>query len=285
MCGIFGVFRNISTAVGYKVSNDHIKNYMKTAALASQIRGEDSTGVVKVDSGYKMASSVIPEGLKKEDKPRVKIYKRTCPAKEFLKDETAKNLINSVHNYTLGMLGHTRSASVGNPHNNVNSHPHVCGRVVGIHNGTITNWEKLADKFNLPLRSRCDSEVIFAILNKLISDEGYTLSSAAIEISSHLEGQYACAFFDTAKLGTWGLFRKGAPLHIRYRSIGKTLFFASTNEILQRAYVQSEINFAASNKWYVDSTEPILPNNHGYVFIASGSSDDWVTKQTPFKLK
>lgn len=292
MCGILGAIRKINStgAVGSDVKP--MIKFMKTAFNYSQIRGTHSTGLIKVDSGYrKTAYEFKQTGGPEEDSARVAIVKEPVPAAKFLEDQRVVHLFATAHKFTSSYIGHTRNASSATPYNNKNNHPHVCGSIIGVHNGHISNWGQVAHQFDLKLNSRCDSEVIFALIDKLTNEHGATFKEAINTACEHLDGSYACVVLDSKDPLKYGVFRKGAPLFFRYRSATSTLFFASTHEILSSAYMEAGVEGGANSKYYLDSGEIYLPSGYGYILNGGPSGDtysygdDWVKKVTPFKLK
>lgn len=290
MCGIFGAIRKLSATgcYGGSLSNDALKNFTANAMVASQIRGSDSTGIIKINQGYKIHSYTynVDQNLPKEDCRKVWVYKLPEPAERFVGNPKVKQLFDSVNSFTIGFIGHTRNASQANPLNNRNNHPHQVGGIIGVHNGSIANWRQLVKKFDLKLKSNCDSEVIFALIEKFVYKDGKTLKEAIKNTSFYLEGRYACVVLDVRDVNKIGFFRNNAPLSFRYRGTNSTLYFASTHEILSGAYRKSKIDSVMISPYYLDAGEIILPDEHGYVLDQlEGFTDDWVKKANPFELK
>lgn len=70
-------------------------------------------------------------------------------------------------------IGHTRHATHGDPEDNKNNHPHNVPMMVNgkklegflVHNGTVKLHERLVQRYALPMRTNCDSEVIAKLLS------------------------------------------------------------------------------------------------------------------------
>ena len=137
MCGIFGVIP------GLRDEKNHIRvsRYIIRLALANAIRGEHSTGLANFS-----------------DNGKVIIFKEVRPSwmSAFSKEFTE---ISRIKSDTSLVIGHTRLASLGTV-NLENAHPHVAGRYVAVHNGTILNH---TDLYQTPT----DSIALVRIINDL----------------------------------------------------------------------------------------------------------------------
>jgi len=196
MCGIFGVARKPHNVHSTTVANNNktIKKLFEALAKRSMVRGTDSTGAILIRKPSSTTTSY--QGTRtttKESGGMVFMAKDMVRADEFLKGTNYLKLLDCMNKYTLGLIGHTRASSSAGPHDNANNHPHACGSVVGVHNGHISNWRKLATSYNLKMRGGCDSEVIFGLINKLMEEDHMTVRAAIQRTATVLEGYYACA--------------------------------------------------------------------------------------------
>jgi hypothetical protein len=105
-------------------------------------------------------------------------------------DHTEKLLNNTI-------IAHTRQASVGSKDNINLAHPHEVENnsciLYGAHNGTISNIDDLADKYNIEHKSflNSDSQTLFKILNRDNIEESFSVLSEY--------GGYASLLFTPAK--------------------------------------------------------------------------------------
>jgi len=90
-------------------------------------------------------------------------------------------------------IGHTRWATHGKP-SDVNAHPHTdCeGKIAVVHNGIISNFQRLREKLESEghkFRSETDTEVIPHLIEKHCSNMNF--EEAVMEALKELEGSYA----------------------------------------------------------------------------------------------
>lgn len=280
MCGLFGMIRksySYTTSASDKAKLQKNIEAIKHMGILSQSRGTDSTGIVRVSVNEPAMSFAKKVG-------KIDIYKDRLPAKEFFETKNAKGILDKVDNHTTAVLGHTRAGTSANPFYNTNNHPHVCGNIIGMHNGHIRNWVNLAIKFKLKLNGRCDSEVIFGLLNKFMAEKGMSIEEATKEVSSLLEGSFACVAVDTEDCSSVMVFRRSNPLAFRYSSSVGAVLFASEAAFVMSVYQQI---FKPKNKasWYFEMDQMVMPDNHGFHFRPQAkTATDWFQETEPFKL-
>lgn len=106
---------------------------------------------------------------------------------------------------TLGKIGpqtnfillHARATTVGDTKDNFNNHPIVTPGYIGIHNGTLTNDDKLFNKFDLDRTGKVDSEVIFRLYEHF-TKEGLDPRKALQSTAKELSGAFTGAVIDWA---------------------------------------------------------------------------------------
>ena len=133
MCGI----------VGYK-GKRNVKDILLNGLKALEYRGYDSAGVAfKNSSEIQVVKSVGKISNLEEKLSKAKLIK--CD---------------------MG-IAHTRWATHGGP-NEVNAHPHTCGKITLVHNGIIENAHELRDRLidsGVKFVSETDTEVACALIN------------------------------------------------------------------------------------------------------------------------
>ena len=151
---------------------------------------------------------------------RVAIQKAPLPANKFLP------YLNMSARTTTAVL-HTRFATTGSPENNKNNHPVVAPgienmRVIGTHNGWVTNCNALTERHKLDLDAEVDSQVLFALAYKY---GGY-------KWMEKVYGNVAGAYLREDKPNELFLFRgRSSPLILMHTVYGT--FYASAESALE----------------------------------------------------
>ena len=154
MCGVFGFAGKFSRSE-WKVAHQ----LLGELAVASEVRGVDAAGFAALTASGNLLWQRQPG-----------------PARELLgSSDFAALRRRSV----VIAIGHTRLATTGAPAVNGNNHPHFAGDLAGetwawalVHNGFIPTHEEKAAALRLPLRSRCDSEILVQALHRWGETEG-----------------------------------------------------------------------------------------------------------------
>jgi len=220
MCGIFGIV-NYGKDKRYMADLDHIKEMTANLLSISQDRGTDASGICVVTQTNKAL-----------------LFKDHVPGRKLTTEAKYTSIMQEL-NYQTNfkfMIGHTRAKTKGDKQFNVNNHPIVAGRVIGVHNGMISNDDDLF-KMNKELErsGQVDSEIIFRLLNHYMGTN-YTIISALNKTASALTGSYSCAFFHLEHPNYLTLFA-GAFANVCIQDFRKDKFmvFASTDHIITEA--------------------------------------------------
>lgn len=208
-----------------------VKNVFTNMLIAAQSRGSAATGVVVTS---------CPPGAKKAT---TTLLRAPLPANEFVETSDYKELIAKVDTNCLSIIGHTRAATGGasaSAINNTNNHPHVHGGLLGVHNGCVLNhvdlWEKYADQ--ITPKGGCDSEVIVAIINHLLSSGEATSMEDAIKSTIDMTNMwYALAIINIDQPEKVYLVKdKSTPLTLGWWNTPEIAVFASNWEYVDKAY-------------------------------------------------
>jgi glucosamine 6-phosphate synthetase-like amidotransferase/phosphosugar isomerase protein len=202
MCGIAG----FCLAPG-----DNFDAKKLSQCLLDQIveRGEHATG----------AAWVFTEKEKK--KSAIAVSKAPVPAYKF------GAYLDKMPKGTKRAILHTRWATQGSPQNNLNNHPLVSGRIVGVHNGHLDNDREIFKALSCKRHGEVDSEAAFALLDNT--------KYRPAEVLESLRGRAALAWFDARDKRDLHLARvDGSPLAIG-STAGGSLIFASTMPLLVNA--------------------------------------------------
>lgn len=120
MCGIYGVIyaRNQRSSL---IRESYRRKFIQLA-IANTKRGEDATGVLRVD------------------KSKLVIFKRSKPIWNNLVHPKWMST-TSLNENTVAFIGHNRERSSKAWSNDAKfAHPHIAGNLIGVHNGTISNY-------------------------------------------------------------------------------------------------------------------------------------------------
>lgn len=119
---------------------------------------------------------------------------------------------------TKRFIGHTRYKTFGENKLD-NAHPFEFSKIIGVHNGSIFNWEELKREYNQNFS--VDSEMLYWMINEL------GLETAL----GKLRGCLALAYYNREENDTLYLYRYGRPLAVGYKDGG--LYFASLTSYLE----------------------------------------------------
>jgi glucosamine 6-phosphate synthetase-like amidotransferase/phosphosugar isomerase protein len=180
--------------------------------LAAEIRGKDATGYV--------ARTESLEGLSES---RTLIAKAAVRPSEFVEKNPAWRALR--HRRCSVVVGHVRWATHGDPADPRNNHPHVSGHLALVHNGILTAYRDLVDRYCLRTESECDSEVLLRIIERAKTPPiGLALCL--------LEKPGAIVVYDELRNCLWMGRDESRPLWIGKMKGDKRLWFASTSAIL-----------------------------------------------------
>lgn len=208
MCGIAGFCLH---------KDEKINSRALSMAMLKQIvqRGEDATGAAWVQSD-------------KNKKASIAVSKAPVPAYNF------EQYLSQMPTATKRAILHTRWATKGSPQNNLNNHPIVSGRIVGVHNGVLNNDDAVFNHLREVRKAQVDSEAAFALLNRTVYSPAQVLQS--------LKGRVALAWLDARDKRDLHLARlEGSPLVIGSTPTG-SLVFASTMPLLVNSCADAKLD-------------------------------------------
>jgi hypothetical protein len=131
---------------------------MKYLMLRQDSRGRDNCGIYYRTEHEGEIKERVEWGWKQDEAGSTQTFEEFLAKRELMPFSGPHKII-----------AHSRRGSVGSSSID-NAHPFVVGDVIGVHNGTVRNWEHLMEHLNVDVTGiECDSEAIF----KAIS-EGHT---------------------------------------------------------------------------------------------------------------
>lgn len=231
MCGQLGVI------YGTKDRNQEDRKCLKWVfaylLLLSEKRGPYATGIswLKADGSHS-------------------IFKRPLSASEFAKERRLVSAISEVDNNTTWLAGHTRWPTRGSHLNNRNNQPVlVGGRLIGTHNGTITNADDLFERLDLPRFTEVDSEVIFRMADATLRDGRIDLSpfKKHLALCRGLISTVMASKLDPKRVV---VVKGNKPLELRYHPEHRAIIYAS-----DPAYL--DVALSSDTGWQEIKTEPM----------------------------
>lgn len=123
MCGIHGFITG-------NTKHNNADDFVIQGYTANSLRGTDASGIASIDVLDKMFL----------------VQKLPCPGYFFSTNDYARSLMRAANNTKTITIGHTRAATSGGTKGMSNAHPFIVrneqGRkIVGVHNGTLNNWQ------------------------------------------------------------------------------------------------------------------------------------------------
>lgn len=210
MCGILGYIGNIK--------DEHAEDahtLLTRLFEGSLTRGAHATG---------FAAALRNSNLVLADK-------RPIPSPKFVqKSDKFKRLRNAMPSV---FIGHTRHTTSGDAKIGRNNHPFIGPRYAMVHNGVLKDWNKVANKLDVKLRTDTDSELLLHILER--NEDGF---DAIQQIEDEVDGCMAIAALTHYAEDKQRLFlyrNDDRPLWLAKIKEWGTLWFASTRDILEGA--------------------------------------------------
>jgi glucosamine 6-phosphate synthetase-like amidotransferase/phosphosugar isomerase protein len=223
MCAIFGIgFMN-----GHRVHNlSKMRLVLDILFKRSQVRGRMASGLVfatprKLD--------VLKHGVSAEKLIDTKVYHEKC--EEYLSENSR----------LLSIIGHTRQPTKGTYLDNKNNHPIIANRVVGVHNGIISNDDDIFDNFSKfagkewTRSGQVDSEIIFRLVDYYSTICRLEMNDSIMRACRQLKGGYACALVSGLDQYSIWIFRNTGPIEMVYFPKVGVIIFASSMVFIKQA--------------------------------------------------
>lgn len=227
MCGILGLIEYSGVPLSHlkaKVMRRATSNLLKE----SERRGRSAAGVFVLT----------------DDK--ASLFKTNLPASKFIQTAGYSEVMKDINKKSVfkAMIGHARQKTKGHEKFNVNNHPIVANKIVGIHNGIISNDDSLFGKYDKRLfrKGKVDSEIIFRLID-LYRRDNCDLVESVKKTCSDIAGSYTCAFIDTEHPSYVTIFSNSSysNAYIYVYEESKAIAFASGEFILNHALKDNSI--------------------------------------------
>ena len=190
MCGIFGI---VSKTIPHR-------KHLETLVRRSERRGQDSSGLVKVDDGKCF--------ILRSDQRLTKLFRSFSIGDSKL------------------VFGHSRLVTNGTKDNQ----PVVRDGVIVVHNGIVVNHAEIWPQLGAEPRLGVDTEVIAAILARHVAESG-KLSEAADRVFEICEGVISCLCLLPGEGKLLAFSNNGSLFE---GTLGGDLFFASEAATLRK---------------------------------------------------
>ena len=225
MCGLVGVLGTIG--------QDQRKVF-RQLLYVNALRGMDSTGVVKV--GFSGGADW---------------YKRAYPALDALDNKQIDKLING---YGDALMGHNRAATIGGVVHE-NAHPFEVGDVIGMHNGTLSWWDKLIDSEYYTVDSEC--------LYNHINEKGLK------DAMDNCRGAYALTWYDQEEM-SFNFYRNDQrEFHFCFSKSGTHMYYASEGKMLEWILDRNSIKHT--------EVKALAPHKHSKITINDAKAEQKFT--------
>jgi glucosamine 6-phosphate synthetase-like amidotransferase/phosphosugar isomerase protein len=162
----------------------------------------------------------------KDDK--VEVCKAPLPAWKFFASDEYEEFEKAMPEDVDIVLIHTRLATQGSPHKNVNNHPVFAGKCAVVHNGMISNDDHLFRNTEYPRLAEVDTDIIRAFVDE------HGLTPKAVTELNRMSGSAACAIVHPEFPRKLMLIRSGSPMVLAWNPDVKQLSWASEKDVLHK---------------------------------------------------
>lgn len=193
---------------------------------------------------------------------RIEVFKDHEPAWRFLSQRRTREWLEAqlAEDSAQTVLVHTRKMTKGSQWQNKNNHPMWAGKSAVVHNGMISNDDRLFKELELERSAETDSDIIRAIIDRYDLDRGLIGREGKL---GKLAGSVAAAVVHVDHPGKVLLLRSNNPLFVA--SNGEHVAWASTKKscylVLKRWVNRHGIDMAINDDKLAFVS---MPNNTGW---------------------
>lgn len=153
-------------------------------------------------------------------------------------------------------LGHCRKTSRGSAYNNDNNHPIRVGEIIGIHNGTLENDDKIFNNLGCSRNGQVDSEAIFRLLHHFTKNGTEPFTTEMIsEVVQRLDGTFAVLGMSGNNPYQVCAFRDRKPIDMALIRPLKLVVIASEKKFIETALFRYN---KYGNLYMPDAKFPVL---------------------------
>ncbi len=183
MCGIATI--SIGRRSRGRIPYPLLRKLTRELLYELQPRGMDASGIAVINDLDSGVNSLV--------------FKKPLRPHRFVVRPKFDEVLNQIGPQTNFIMLHARAGTAGTSSNNFNNHPIVARPIIGIHNGTLFNDDRLFKKFKtcIPREGTVDSEVIFRLYHYFTDKRGLSPKQAMAATSEELAGAYTGAMVDS----------------------------------------------------------------------------------------
>lgn len=232
MCGIYGFF---NSSQNREVYFPNVLPEIRSLFRQSLIRGSESAGLAILVNNFDSEQS----------DHYLEICKVAESATQFFRSNEYISSTKKISSYPLNaIIGHTRLATNGSNKKQINNQPAVSkgGHVIGVHNGIITNFDKLhklssSSNHSMP---ELDTQVALDFIEKKVMGHKLRIEDALAELLSNIEGVVNLALL-FPNYGRAALITNNGSLYFLRNSSG-VCYFASESLFLESLLENAGLN-------------------------------------------
>lgn len=250
MCGLTGII--LGKKERTQVELAFIKALFTSMFSLSEDRGPHASGIITLSKTGKTS-----------------LYKLPLSPSRLISLGGYGRVLGTVTNETTAILGHSRWKTVGTEFNNNNNQPLVIGKVVGTHNGTITNASDLFMQYSLKRLAQVDSEILFRMANDSL-EEG---KLSVFKYKNYLEqcdGNLSFVLASKKDPEHVFIFKGDKPLSLYYNNEMQIILYASLERYIKDSLISldgwSEVKLKDNNfiKTSYDNLQEIMVGSFSY---------------------
>jgi glucosamine 6-phosphate synthetase-like amidotransferase/phosphosugar isomerase protein len=230
MCGIAGILISPKSSL-FSDGLDKIRNLSTSLLIGCSNRGWDASGICTMD-----------------DDGDIKIYKKPVPVRDFVNRKFYTKFVEeNINTKTRCVLLHARAQTKGSKWVNGNNHPVAFDNWVVVHNGIISNDEKLFEGKNIEKPVDVDTVAIPMVIETLVEEmkepipQFVVMCMKKIIDEEVLKGSFAFAAISPLFKDNLFLVRDYTPIWYSLVPKEDIFAFASSKDIVNQAIVKSGI--------------------------------------------
>ena len=182
------------------------------------------------------------------------LLKRPLPAHQFIDQPAFFAALARFDGQATAILGHNRWPTCGSEQNHRNNHPLRAGRVIGTHNGIITNADALFRAYGLRRRAEVDSELLVRLADLAVGTDGAIEPAAFLRLVEPCRGQISAVLAAVGAPGQVVVLKGNKPLDFRYSRRHRAVAYATDAAVLDDALAAS---YRGSHDWLPLVVEPM----------------------------